>query len=228
MLGWRTVILLLVLGAIVNVLVAMACARWDSAVTSRSERSDDPVDLPVDADGFLDAPTTPNQQLHRLTELSATRTTVTYMGWHQDAQWKTLLTRVHVQVRFGFPFRSLQYVGRSSQDPKTLCIDSWREEGWRGGLPLAVRQRSRLSSPFFSRGGVVYFRPDLEGVVYPLDPIGIGFVANTLIYAAMLWLPVLALDMVRRRRRRSRGLCERCKYPVGASAVCSECGAAVR
>lgn len=60
----------------------------------------------------------------------------------------------------------------------------------------------------------------------PYMPIWTGFIVNTLVYAALLWLLVAAPFTARRMIRRRRGLCEKCAYPVGVSPVCTECGAA--
>ena len=57
----------------------------------------------------------------------------------------------------------------------------------------------------------------------PLRPIWPGFAINTLFYAAILWLPFVLRRIIRIRR----GLCPACAYPMGESAVCSECGKAL-
>ncbi len=61
----------------------------------------------------------------------------------------------------------------------------------------------------------------------PTIPLWPGFALNTLFYAALAWglwqLPLA----IRRRRRRSKGLCVRCGYDLkglAAGAVCPECG----
>ncbi len=54
----------------------------------------------------------------------------------------------------------------------------------------------------------------------PILPVWPGFAVNTLFYAAILWLPFVLRRWVRVRR----GLCPKCAYPMGDSAVCSECG----
>jgi hypothetical protein len=61
----------------------------------------------------------------------------------------------------------------------------------------------------------------------PICPIWPGFAINTLFYAAIVWLLFAAPFALRRRRRIKRGLCPACAYPVGESAVCTECGKAV-
>ncbi len=63
--------------------------------------------------------------------------------------------------------------------------------------------------------------------VLPLRPIWPGFAINTIFYAAILWMLFAAPMLARRKRRIKRGLCPACAYPVGTSAVCTECGEAV-
>jgi len=60
---------------------------------------------------------------------------------------------------------------------------------------------------------------------YPLWP---GFIANTLIYAALWWLLFTGLVAARRARRVRRGLCTRCAYDLRGVTlgVCPECGQA--
>ncbi len=54
----------------------------------------------------------------------------------------------------------------------------------------------------------------------PLAPIWPAFAINTIFYATLLWLPFV----LRRFLRLKRGLCPKCAYPMGESAVCTECG----
>ncbi len=62
----------------------------------------------------------------------------------------------------------------------------------------------------------------------PLRPIWPGFAVNTLFYAAILWLLIPGPFALRRFLRLRRGLCPKCAYPSGESAVCSECGISLR
>ena len=62
---------------------------------------------------------------------------------------------------------------------------------------------------------------------FPIRPLTSGFVINTLLYAAVLWLLIPGPFVVRRIIRVKRGLCVKCAYPMGESGVCSECGAAL-
>ena len=54
------------------------------------------------------------------------------------------------------------------------------------------------------------------------------FLVNTLVYAGVLGSMCLLPGWFRRTRRRRRGLCAVCAYPVGPTAACSECGATRR
>lgn len=63
--------------------------------------------------------------------------------------------------------------------------------------------------------------------VLPLRPIWPGFAVNTISYAAALWFLVRGPFVLRRYVRVKRHLCPECGYPVGVSAMCTECGRAV-
>ncbi|MHC4317953.1 MAG: hypothetical protein ACYS1B_05355 [Planctomycetota bacterium] len=60
--------------------------------------------------------------------------------------------------------------------------------------------------------------------ILPLRPIWPGFALNTIFYAAALWLLTCGPFALRRLVRIRRGLCPACAYPLGESAICSECG----
>ena len=68
---------------------------------------------------------------------------------------------------------------------------------------------------------------DASGRTLPLRPVWRGFVVNTLFYAAAAWLLSRMPVALRRFLRGRRGLCPNCGYPPGASAICTECGAAI-
>ncbi len=61
--------------------------------------------------------------------------------------------------------------------------------------------------------------------VLPYRPIWPGLIVNTIFYAMILWLVSPAPFALRRFLRVRRGLCPKCAYPMGESAVCTECGA---
>ncbi len=66
--------------------------------------------------------------------------------------------------------------------------------------------------------------PNGAGDTLPLRPLWPGFALNTLFYATFLWLMIPGPFALRRFIRVRRGLCPKCAYPMGESAVCSECG----
>lgn len=61
--------------------------------------------------------------------------------------------------------------------------------------------------------------------VLPFQPLWGGFIVNTLFYALLAGLLFFGGREFRRRWRLRRGLCPQCKYPIGVSPVCTECGA---
>ncbi|MCC6679014.1 MAG: hypothetical protein IT436_17955 [Phycisphaerales bacterium] len=58
----------------------------------------------------------------------------------------------------------------------------------------------------------------------PTRPEPKAFTINTLLYGLPITVPLLIIRPVRRWRRRRAGLCPHCRYPFGASPVCTECG----
>ncbi len=103
--------------------------------------------------------------------------------------------------RFGFPSR---------------CLEA-EIQGAPRGAEILVGLRAPLS-----------WRPRWQAAVLPLRPIWPGFAINTIFYAALLWLLTVGPFTLRRFLRLRRGLCPRCAYPMGESAVCTECGMALR
>jgi hypothetical protein len=65
---------------------------------------------------------------------------------------------------------------------------------------------------------------------YTFLPLNIrwpGFAINTIFYAAILWVLFAVPLALRRRRRLKRGQCPACAYPIGTSEVCTECGKSI-
>ena len=71
--------------------------------------------------------------------------------------------------------------------------------------------------------------PPVKNFTVPLRPIWPGFGINTVFYAAILWSLTLGPFTARRIIRRKRGLCINCGYDLrgtsGDGGVCPECGA---
>jgi hypothetical protein len=113
-------------------------------------------------------------------------------------------------TELGWPLLSLRW----QPDPIRRRI------GWKYGLvvPEWLAAQPSSSDPL---------HPNSHRRHLPLRPLWPGFAVNTIFYAAILWVLFTAPGSVRRWRRRRRGLCPACAYPVGQSLTCTECGEAV-
>jgi len=58
----------------------------------------------------------------------------------------------------------------------------------------------------------------------PYRPVWFGLIVNTLIYATVIVSIMWMLVATRAKLRLRRNLCPICKYPIGSSDVCTECG----
>lgn len=58
----------------------------------------------------------------------------------------------------------------------------------------------------------------------PYRPLWLGLIANTAFYGFTLYLLARMARKLRGLRRVRRGLCPRCRYPIGMAPVCTECG----
>lgn len=104
-------------------------------------------------------------------------------------------------IQAGLPFKSMRRGAIEWQDPAT-----WNQR--------YIWSRRAVASASTTQP------------IIPLEPIWVGFAANTALYAAILFAIVLIPRWCRRLIRRRRGLCIACGYPRGPSAACSECGRA--
>lgn len=111
----------------------------------------------------------------------------------------------------GLPVRSM-----------VVAHDDVRPDHARGARPWRVHD-----IPDWARGRTGRGATPTGPVELPLQPIWAGFTVNTAFYALLLRLVFLALFTARRVRRRRRGLCEKCAYPVGTGPDCTECGATI-
>ncbi len=58
----------------------------------------------------------------------------------------------------------------------------------------------------------------------PLRPIWYGLLADSVFYGFLIWVTVRMIVALRARNRVRRGMCPRCRYPIGISPFCTECG----
>ena len=224
-----TIAVCLLLGAVVNVAVA-----WGSAFLGDSDAEIDRTELrsplPVGSD------------------MSHRAATADEMAWLRSQGWKprrrnTKCTRWDVAVRerrrIGFNQRTLV--------PRPIVLENcilrwpWNPKPYavlvKAGWPLScVRDQLLPRSTSFDgaydhESGLLLprvFRPAPKEPQYlPAGVIAVGFAINTIFYAAFVWLLICGPFVLRRFLRVRRGLCPKCAYPMGESAVCTECGIAL-
>ena len=102
---------------------------------------------------------------------------------------------------------------------------------WGAGLPLVTLEGCHAKGPGLRWRHVAVIPPSwLRSQplrILPLRALWPGFAVNTLFYAGVLWLLIPGPFVLRRFVRVKRGRCVKCGYPMGESAVCSECGKAL-
>lgn len=127
---------------------------------------------------------------------------------------RVLVTRRRTEA--GFPFRSLRWT-RCDLPP-----DDELPDGLAPPIGPVARGLLGLDSAPMRALGVKSDRR------LPIEPIWPGLALGTLLAAVPIWLLLVGLPALRRRRRIARGRCPACGYPAGPSAACSECGAPLR
>ena len=113
---------------------------------------------------------------------------------------------------------------------RTVTVTDMVFTDWDPTLPRDSRRELRVSQAGFPMRSVA--RISFKRIApVPLDEfselIWLGFAVNTLVYAVVLWLLSGGPFRLRRFIRVKRALCPKCAYPMGESAVCSECGTAL-
>jgi hypothetical protein len=113
-------------------------------------------------------------------------------------------------VELGWPIRSMEYTG--SMD------DGYPPRNGKFGTV-----EHRLADGILI-GGKTTWVMRYEERRLPLMPLWPGFAFSTCAYGVLSLLAITGIAALRRARRRVRGLCVACVYPLGAAARCSECG----
>ncbi len=214
------VAIFLLAGAVVNVAVAWGCARFVRVLSSS-----DAVTLTTsEIEAVVALKPTPPNAVRRLVyrgRIEGARaqrfggfgvtidSTDVVHSWSSDieatwsplgiddVQWAGARRRIRAEVlRVGWPVRCLRKYDLVSE----LAI-------------ILRRVRANLPTPPARPLRPICFRP-----IWP------GFAINTLFYAGIHWLLIPGPFALRRLIRQRRGLCPKCAYPTGESAVCTECG----
>lgn len=212
----RLILALLLIGAIVNVLVAWACARWGTHhpkfVPGTYERLESCpavarvyLDDPEFLGRFVKGPEDSTLQILVFDSWTCTRVVHARVEGVVRDEW----SRAYCSVKFGWPFRTLAYESQG---------ENWQYErldGLRGGWPAPDAE------PTLWWSWLVAEKPDN---VMPLLPLPVGFVANMVCYAAVACVSFATARMLLQRSRRLRGRCAGCGYPQVPVGVCPECG----
>ena len=217
------IVILLLLGAILNVAVAWGCAiRWvyDPFGEIRfGSTYDESTKIVWKVDGKHWIGTSEisidgwyyELEDYVEDELTVEEATPFWLDWErpEDISDSRELYNADI-IAHGLPFRSLLVF----DDNESNDSDSVFKKGIEATFPDWIRG----SEPEFG------FRLDTTHL--PLKPTWLGFLANTIIYSWFFLLGQLQIKSVRKRRRRKRGLCIKCAYDLRGTehAVCPECG----
>jgi hypothetical protein len=189
------VIVFLLLGAIVNVAVAWMCVRFPVLVSSTERLSTDSDLAMLRIAGW----TPPDQPGGGVATTIYLGSSIRWRLHRQQRDATSTLEYLGADVSVGWPFHSLAGV----------TFDRFAFAGQPGPAP---------PTHFWMIGRLG------DEWRLPLRPVSAGFAINTLFYAGILWLLFAAPFALRRRGRIKRRLCPACAYPIGSSAVCTECG----
>ncbi|MDZ4829245.1 MAG: hypothetical protein SGJ09_03485 [Phycisphaerae bacterium] len=138
--------------------------------------------------------------------------------------------RTRDRARFGYSWRAYSQiielphdgVGGATTDDVILV---------RAGFPFYAAQ-CRAMSPTGSGAGIKFAEaislpwPARQAPVrpLPLTPIWSGLLADAAIFGVVGWSLSLVASAWVRRRRVNRGVCPSCRYQLGESRRCAECG----
>lgn len=195
--------LFLLLGTILNIVIAWGCERYfsirvvDTNLIARERRTlfareESPAGNPEHR-WVMDAYTTIGSEILRYAATD-------------------LQTEVR---RSGWPLRSLACTVEYRSD----SLSHWTKS-IRSGIPIS-------GFNFLSRDvpgmGTATGMQGIERVL-PLQPLWIGFLLDSLFWAMALWLLWMTPRWLRSGLWGFRRKCMQCGYPVGVSPVCTECG----
>ena len=205
----------LLLGAVVNVAVAWGCVLLANHGRSSEALADPNPQLATPSSWRRSVPASwpevpISERIHQ-----GKWSWVVDQIWQSDPLWPEAYERdgildyyVLSEWRIGVPAKALSY-------------DSYAHYERQGG---AISRTMLLKHAILAPPGQQRFPGRGRRLAFPAHPIWPAFIANTLFYAAILWLLIPGPFALRRLLRVKRGLCPKCAYPMGESAVCTECG----
>jgi len=199
------------LGVIVNLAVAWGLTLWSpNFVVSRIAMGDI---VYIESDKFYWEIAAGYQSKHeyyipmdgRLSYAGPPGTT----SGHRYAGWPMLgvYSRVTLSRR---PFTATNRSGRATTYYEAI-----------GGWGLPTSELIRRGYPTNHLPAWLRAQPERR---LPLVPLWPGFAINTLFYGSLAWVTLFAITRAKQRRRRDRGCCIACAYPVENLETCPECG----
>ena len=207
-------VVLLLLGAVVNVAVAWGCIRWSSSDASEFYRATkhDRTWWRRHAPATFDGSSSDVCKSDGFGLVGTTRGAPEF--FHEQINGMLTITprwMVAQEMQIGWPFR-------------TFSGERWTRSHAMLGPP--VIEHKTVYTWAQPLGPALLSSNDVqEWKLLPLRPLLIGFALNTIFYAAILWMP-FAPFVLRRHIRRKRGHCIKCGYDLRGdfAAGCPECG----
>jgi len=228
---WVFVLLLLMMGgAAVNVAVA-----WGLASLPNAGVFGEPVD---DAEiGHEDGSKIIGMVLRKI---GTSYVAIVYLQGPPREYWENVEAFIHRQPPFARRHVVRWFGGNDALTPRSrylaVIARGWPLHSLCSIEEIGFNQQSGRRDGITDEGAIVIpmnSRPNtgfapFYAIALPCLPIWPGFAINTIFYAMILWGLFATPGMIRRRWRVRRGKCPACGYPVGTSAVCTECGGFVK
>lgn len=212
---------LLLLGSMINVVVALSCALWmpgggmvGTVITGAPDasqqwyKSNKPWNLNKNFAGVLEE----------------SNPDFAGIGWRQQRLWEPSTDEPQGNMPIGLWRRpKVAFAFRTYSGWPMFCLYG---EQWTRYINGGERSETiyKFASALSVERGMV--TRDSARII-PLRPIWLGFITNTAIFAGILWLAICGPFVLRRFLRNRRSCCSGCGYPVGTSEVCTECGLSV-
>jgi predicted RNA-binding Zn-ribbon protein involved in translation (DUF1610 family) len=199
-------IVFLLAGAIINVAVAWACAifiQYDPSLNSYGVWHFEHAQ----SDSWVMYSTKPGAEITKVLKLPR-RMSV--------GEAKAVLNGQQLVPKYAFPYCS-------ADKSCKVVSNGWPYLSLHSVVVFGDNKSRRVKS------GIPIDR-DANGKVLPLNPLIGRTLANTVIYAAIVWMLFAVPGVVRRRMRRKRGQCAACGYSLRGRGTsggekCPECGA---
>lgn len=163
---------------------------------------------------------------HRITDFDPASMWARHAGENWPDEPEAAPRSFQCDRKLGVTYCVLGSVLTEEQQAAGLRTSPYKVRGERVGLPMRALYGEVAQFDGTWRKSWMAIRFNVAGreETLPLCPIWPGFVIDMVVIAALLWLIVRGPFVLRAWRRVKDDRCERCGYPFGSSAVCTECG----